>query len=280
MECIVKLTYLGTAASEGWPALFCNCEYCKKAKRLGGKNIRTRSQALVNEDLLLDFPGDTYAHMLQCGADFSAIKYCFITHSHIDHWLPADLTFRRESAYAHNMTEPKLEFYGNETVSDRFKQVFSIWEGRHLERPHILKPFQAVLVGDYEVTPLLADHAPGENAFVYMIRQNGKTLLYLHDTGLLPEPSMDYLAHRQVKADLISYDCTNVILEWDGRGHMGLNNIRDLRKTFEELSVSGKNTVSVINHFSHNGKYCHDELEPLAAKLGFLTAFDGMTVEF
>ena len=51
----MRLTYLGTAAAEGFPAIFCNCEYCNEARRLGGKNIRTRSQALVNDDLLIDF---------------------------------------------------------------------------------------------------------------------------------------------------------------------------------------------------------------------------------
>ncbi len=52
----MKLTYLGTAAAEGWPAVFCNCPCCRQARVLGGKDIRTRSQALVNEDLLLDLP--------------------------------------------------------------------------------------------------------------------------------------------------------------------------------------------------------------------------------
>ena len=28
----MKLTYLGTAAAEGLPALFCNCEFCQKAR--------------------------------------------------------------------------------------------------------------------------------------------------------------------------------------------------------------------------------------------------------
>src|SRR5699024_7123072 len=50
----MKLTYLGTAAAEGFPALFCNCPACREAARLGGRNIRTRSQALINRDLLLD----------------------------------------------------------------------------------------------------------------------------------------------------------------------------------------------------------------------------------
>ena len=70
----MKFRYLGTAASEGWPALFCNCEYCLKAKKLGGKNLRTRSQAIVNDDMLIDFPGDTFAHMLATGMDFSKVR--------------------------------------------------------------------------------------------------------------------------------------------------------------------------------------------------------------
>ena len=55
----MKFQYLGTAAAEGWPAVFCRCEACEEAARRGGKNIRTRSQALVNDDLLLDLPPDT-----------------------------------------------------------------------------------------------------------------------------------------------------------------------------------------------------------------------------
>ncbi len=49
----MKIKYLGTAAAEGIPAIFCECKICKKARELGGKNIRTRSQALINDDLFI-----------------------------------------------------------------------------------------------------------------------------------------------------------------------------------------------------------------------------------
>ena len=49
----MKIKYLGTAAAEAFPAIFCNCKYCEEARELGGKNIRTRSQSLVNDDLLI-----------------------------------------------------------------------------------------------------------------------------------------------------------------------------------------------------------------------------------
>lgn len=39
----MKLQYLGTAAAEGFPGMFCNCTACERARKAGGKNIRTRS---------------------------------------------------------------------------------------------------------------------------------------------------------------------------------------------------------------------------------------------
>jgi hypothetical protein len=58
----MKFQYLGTAAYEGIPAFFCNCENCKKSRNIGGKAVRTRSQAIIDETLLIDFPADTYIH--------------------------------------------------------------------------------------------------------------------------------------------------------------------------------------------------------------------------
>ena len=84
----MKFTYLGTAAAEGFPAIFCNCKFCNRARQIGGKNIRTRSQALINDDFLLDIPSDTYAHSLNFDVRLDKIKYLLITHSHSDHFSP------------------------------------------------------------------------------------------------------------------------------------------------------------------------------------------------
>jgi glyoxylase-like metal-dependent hydrolase (beta-lactamase superfamily II) len=81
----MNITFLGTAAAEGFPAVFCNCGYCREARRLGGKNIRTRSQTLINDDLLIDLPADTYSHFLYNGICGDTIRNLLITHSHADH---------------------------------------------------------------------------------------------------------------------------------------------------------------------------------------------------
>lgn len=51
----MKIKYLGTAAAEGVPGLFCNCPVCMHARLHKGRNIRTRSQAIVDDTLLIDF---------------------------------------------------------------------------------------------------------------------------------------------------------------------------------------------------------------------------------
>ena len=278
----MKLTYLGTAAAEGWPALFCRCEYCKKALERGGKNLRTRSQAMVNDDLLIDFPADSFSHMQQNGLNFSAVKTLLITHSHMDHFSPTDLHLRSTSYYAHDLSTPALTLYGNERVMKLLERERITREeepndtGISAVEIEAYKPFTA---GKYRVTALPAFHAMNEKAFVYLIEDGEKTLLYLHDTGELFDEVYEYLAANKVRADLISYDCTYVALP-SGGGHMGLDSCPKVRARLEAIGVSDANTISVVNHFSHNGKLIHDELEPAAKEIGFLTSYDGMVVEF
>ena len=56
----MKVKVLGTAACEGVPAMFCNCENCVKVRELKGKNLRARTQTLIESDMLVDFNADTY----------------------------------------------------------------------------------------------------------------------------------------------------------------------------------------------------------------------------
>jgi len=74
----VKIKFLGTAAAEGWPGIFCECDVCMKARELKGKNIRTRSSCIIDDKYMVDFPPDTYMHVLNNGLMLSKIEYLFI----------------------------------------------------------------------------------------------------------------------------------------------------------------------------------------------------------
>ncbi|MDE7296530.1 MAG: hypothetical protein K2N84_04615, partial [Clostridia bacterium] len=80
----MKVTFLGTGAAEGIPALFCNCEFCKGARKRG--EIRSRSQVLLDGELSIEFPPDAFYHAAAFHIDLSAIKYLLVTHSHMDHF--------------------------------------------------------------------------------------------------------------------------------------------------------------------------------------------------
>jgi phosphoribosyl 1,2-cyclic phosphate phosphodiesterase len=200
----------------------------------------------------------------------------------MDHFSPTDLHLRSTSYYAHDLTTPNLTLYGNERVMKLLERERITREeepndtGISAVEIEAYKPFTA---GKYRVTALPAFHAMNEKAFVYLIEDGEKTLLYLHDTGELFDEVYEYLAANKVRADLISYDCTYVALP-SGGGHMGLDSCPKVRARLEAIGVSDEKTVSVVNHFSHNGKLIHDELEPAAKEIGFLTSYDGMVVEF
>jgi len=278
----MKLKYLGTAAAEGWPAVFCNCDHCMRAKNAGGKNIRTRSQVIINDDLLIDFPADTNYHMLTNKLDLSSVKYLIVTHSHLDHFAPLDLFFRSKSYYAHNLTEEKLYLYANEAVLEKYSKACSDYPHEPKDQciiPAFLPLYTPTKLGNYMVTALKANHAPEESAYIYLINDGKSTLLYLHDTGRLYDEVYDYLLNNKIKADLISFDCTYVQLK-SGGGHLGLDSCQIERDKFLEKGIADSSTQMVINHFSHNGKAIYDELVPIAKVLGFETAYDGMEVVF
>ena len=120
----MKIQYFGTAAAEGWPGLFCRCGVCERARQAGGKNLRTRSQALIDGKILIDFPADSYLHMLRDGLDLPSIHTLILTHSHQDHWYPEDLAFRGEG-FSHDI-DGMLDIYGNDACAARLRAILPI----------------------------------------------------------------------------------------------------------------------------------------------------------
>ena len=288
----MKLLYLGTGAAEGIPAFFCNCPLCKKARALGGKEIRSRSQTLVNDDLLIDFGPDTLWHFTRYGIDAARLRALLITHAHEDHYTPSELCYRkRPFSYLSGDREaddadfPKLEVcisegsYGYECVRPLERIEF---EGR--DTPVLYRTaraFEPFVTGRYAVTPLKANHAPGFEALIYLIGDGEKTVLYAHDTGLLPEETWGYLEQTRPHIDFASLDCTGMASGHDTGGghHMNLYRNKLTRERLLSIGAADGTTVWCCNHFSHNGKSTHAELERLLGEEGFLTSYDGMEIE-
>lgn len=281
----MKITYYGTAAAEGIPALFCYCKTCEEARKRGGKDFRTRSQALIDDTLLIDLPPDTYMHVLQGGLPLHKIRHCLVTHAHFDHLLSSELSMRATDFAkipAEEAQEP-LHMYGSGAVR---KDLAATMYNYRLEKSNrvafdTLAPFRTYDIAGYAVTPLTALHDTLAGPYIYSIAKDGKAMLYGNDTGIFPEETWDFLAKSGIRFDFVSLDCTegNKPINYDS--HMNLERDITVRDRLIALGCADEKTVFCANHFSHNGgRVLYDDFSAAASEEGFLTAYDGMTFEF
>lgn len=248
------------------------------AGKAGGKDIRTRSQAILDDKILFDLPPDTYMHMLHGGLDLPKIQHLLITHTHQDHFYPEDLLFR-SPGYAHEVPAP-LTLYGNQAMAARMADHVraNYGDGSWLQGRvtwQKLEAFVPVQIEGYTVTPLLAAHDRSEDCYIYLVEKDGQCLLYGNDTGVFPQSSWDYL--RGHKLSVVSLDCTTG-KQPEGSNHMGVADVLKVRERLLDMACGDSNTLFVATHFSHNGHLLHAELEELLAPHGVLVAYDGMSV--
>lgn len=270
----MKLKFLGTAAAEGIPAFFCPCPVCETARSRGGREIRTRSGALIDGEILLDFPPDTYAHMLRFDLPLHRIASLLVTHTHTDHFAVRELELRHRIFANLPAEAPALTVYGGATVGETLRALPLDLTGRVAFAE--LKAFESADIGGYTVTPLRADHMKDEDCFIYHVERGGRRLLYAHDTGDFPEDTWRWLAGRNI--GLVSLDCTFAGRDYS-RGHMGFPANLRVRDRMRAVGAAVEKTIFVCNHFSHNGGMNHAELVEMARPEGFAVAWDGMEAQ-
>ncbi len=279
----MKIKYFGTAAAEGFPGIFCSCEYCEKAREKGGRNIRTRSQTLINDDLLIDFSADTYLHILNYGLDMRKVKACLITHGHDDHLHSFDFQYRCYGyAYFNNEEDKKpLQIYSSSKTSKLIKDIAeeSIERDKKSLNLSILEPFKTYDILDYKITPLKADHDVKMEPIFYIIEKDSKSILYAHDTGYFPDETWEYIENSNKKFNFVSLDCTSTYENNAYRNHMGLAACKDVKDRLLKKNAD-ENTIFYVHHFSHNGRYIYDDLVPVAKEMGFNVSYDSLEVEF
>ena len=269
----MKFTFLGTASCEGIPALFCNCPRCAAARALGGKNIRTRAQALIDDDILIDLPPDTLYHFQTRGIEGHKLRHLLVTHSHSDHLAPKEL-HNRGPGRCSNMEIDVLHVWCSKGSYDAITATAPCED---YVKIHLVKPFEPFTVGKYQVTALPANHHKGDEAVIYLI-VGEKTVLYAHDTHYFHDDVWAYFKEQGVHFDMVSLDCTKGIdREADYIGHMGAETNLRTRERLIACGAADEHTVFVANHFSHNGYAPIPELEK--AMPGFVVSYDGLVLE-
>ena len=275
----MKIKILGTAAAEGFPAMFCECEHCEKARRLGGKNLRTRSQALIDDTLLIDFGPDTLFHTMFYGLDLTKVTDLLITHSHRDHLYVSDFE-NRKKGYCIIKNKKPLNVYGTAASVNKINGLYeNNSDLNDVLNTNIIESFKTYKIGEYTVIPLKANHSAQTDPVVYIIQKSGKTFLYSTDTGRYLTETIEFLRGWMGHIDAIAIDCTAILLKNWREHHMGVDTDVEQIEELKSIGVVDENTKVYLHHFSHNGGEVYDDLVPIAAEYGFLVTYDGMEFE-
>ncbi|WP_182302306.1 MBL fold metallo-hydrolase [Cohnella cholangitidis] len=272
----MKVRFLGTAAFEGIPALFCGCELCKKAKKLGGKEFRTRTSVMLDDDVKIDFPPDTLTHMFRDGFDLDKVKTILFTHSHSDHLYAEDMVTRLPG-YAKSEDRP-IRVYGNDITLAKIRQTFEANQGaRGKFELHRVRAYERLeLEPSVFAVPLLAAHDPNETCLLYYFEKDGKSLLYGHDTGTIPEETWEWLKDK--KLDFVILECTMGNIDYR-KTHMNVEAVLETKARMREYGMLAQGSRIVVTHFSHNAQLLHSDLEAIFAPHSITVAYDGMVVE-
>lgn len=267
----MKIQLLGTGGAEGIPALYADSRVSQYARCHGGKDIRTRSAAVVDDDLKIDFGPDTFTQIQRCGLnprDWSAIVF---THSHDDHFARNELQYSL-FPFSELMACP-YTIYGNAEIVSRLQEKYPEW------------PFELILTrstctfqhGRYQITPVHAHHKLDEDAHNLLISDGDKTFFYATDTGVWLPDTWTFLSDFQV--DGLVIEATDGFKRTDYYGHMDVNECIQTVDRLRSMGVLREGAPVYTTHHGHLGEATHAELEQALAPHGMMPGFDGLIFE-
>ena len=217
MEQDMKLTFLGTAAANAFPEAFCKCSNCQTARNLGGKSLRKRSSALINDDLLLDLGPDIMASSQMHNISLTNVQFCLQTHPHADHMDLSHLLSRSPGFGV--IGAPRLHFHASPQTLTRADQTFrrdlrgfGLFDKQGEQELnlaiHAIEPLTPMKVGEYRVVAIPANHARNFGASLYAIEKDGCRIFYGTDTAEFLDETWQAFRDHELCFDLVILDHT------------------------------------------------------------------------
>jgi len=280
------ITFLGTAAANAYPEAFCQCNNCEQARALGGRSLRKRSAALINDDLLIDLGPDIMTASYLHGRPLTRVRYCLQTHAHADH-LDTSHFLSRSPGYG-VVGAPRLHFYASPTSMQLAARLLEsdcapasfldpeVGEGLNVEL-HQIEALQSFAVGRYQVTAFPANHDSAVDPLLYAIEAEGRSIFYGADTATLPEETWQGFHRHKLQFDLLILDHTYGPDEL-GTDHLSAHQLIEhvARMRQEGLLADGARVLAT--HIAHEGNPAYPELADFASRHGYEIAYDGLSV--
>lgn len=288
----MRITFLGTGASEAYPGFWCECEHCVYARAHGGPNVRGNSSILIDDDLLIDMNAHSFEMFERLRISPARLRYLLVTHPHIDHFDPAKLLLRRTPEGVAQVDAgllrgklgpcftdlPVLQIYGNDYVKEALYSVPELMDSaeRCGVAYHPIVEAALQVCDTFSFISLRSQHGPHAGfAHSYIVERGGKRLLYASDTGGYDPDMLEKLLGQP-------YDC--VIMEGTfGLGandpsHMSLEKNREMLRLFAKHGAWKGEPRFYLTHICPHWSPPHDIYAPMVEKEGMLLAYDGQTI--
>ncbi|MBU2573518.1 MAG: hypothetical protein KKH28_05520 [Elusimicrobia bacterium] len=265
----MRLLFLGTAASEAFPALFCPCDNCEQARTSGGRSVRRRSSLLVDDDLVIDLGPDVVHAALECGLRLHRLRTVLITHAHADHFDPEVLRWRGPGFRVGEL--PPLAIYGPPQVAEAVAQLGDL-EQLAVAATSV-GAYQRFAVTGAQVWTFPARHGTRE-PLLYALERDGAKFLYACDTGEPQEEMWRALAEHQFDAIIME----ETMAGEQSQDHTNLEQIAAYRLRVEKEGILKPAGRFIATHFSHRNNPSHESLSAILAQRRIEAAHDGMEV--
>ncbi len=268
----MNIRLLGTGGADGVPAFYSDSRVSVYARNHGGKDIRSRSSAIVDGTLKIDLGPDTWHQLVQNGLDARDWSALIFTHSDADHFAPDELMY---TLYPFNDMEfGGFTVYANEKICRRILEKFPEWPVEMV----MTQSFKSVNHGEYVITPIRAHHLPTEDAHNFIIQDSKSTLLYGTDTGIWDAPTWEALEN--FKLDCLVLECSEGFASTNYDGHLDKEEFVSVLDRLKSIGSVNNNTKIWTTHHSHQGEATHAELEAFFNPIGVNVGYDGALVEF
>jgi phosphoribosyl 1,2-cyclic phosphate phosphodiesterase len=251
--------------------MFCDNEVSRLARAQGGRDVRSRSAALVDGQLKLDFPPDTLLQMNREGLSAHDWIALVFTHSHDDHFARSELQY-----FLYPFVDQEyfpFPIYGNATICERMRDRFPDWPIELIET----SSFQPVAIAEYTITPIKANHKLDEDSHNLIVQNGSRTLLYATDTGMWHEETWAYL--QGVRLDGLVVECTEGFHRTEYYGHLDIAECVALVSRLREMGTLAHGAPVVTTHHAASGGATHRQLEETLAPHGITPGYDGIEIE-
>ncbi len=279
----MKITVLGSAGF-GYPLVFCNCEYCSKARELKGKNIRKRASLLINDEIIIDLTPDCQTSMNMYNKDMGKVKYLLQTHTHLDHFdinqfTTLDLKYETKRYENLNLICSSLCLNDIQNKVSQFDRM-NLFDNFYLDkiglRIHTINHGESITIDNYIIKAIHCTHDEKIGAQIYLIKQGSKTLLYATDTPQITDIALQELNKEKIDCVFLdeSFGIKNYMFS-----HLNIEGFKDYIVKLKENNLLSENCLVYATHMTHDGNPPHNDLEEILSQNGYHASYDGMEIE-